>query len=161
MEGIKEPQVSNWISRNVADFRAPYDFQLIAGGRSNLTFQVTDADGKRVILRRPPISHVLPTAHDMTREHRILTGLDKVVFPSPKPIALCLDSEVNDYPFYIMEKVEGHILKEEKYVDSTFPEASDRRRMSENLVETLVNLHSFNPDEIGLGDLGRKDGYIE
>ncbi|MDA8195833.1 MAG: phosphotransferase family protein [Actinomycetota bacterium] len=161
MEGIKEPNVSDWISRNVANFQGPYDYQLIAGGRSNLTFQVTDAKGEMVILRRPPISHVLPTAHDMTREHRILTGLDKVVFPSPKPIALCTDNDVNDYPFYIMEKVDGHILKEEKYVEATFPTLDDRRKMSENLVSTLVKLHSFDPDEIGLSDLGRKDGYIE
>lgn len=160
MEGINEPHVSNWISQNLANFNAPYKYQLIAGGRSNLTFQVTDSDGKTVILRRPPISHVLPTAHDMTREHKILSGLDKVIFPSPEPLALCLDNEVNDYPFYIMEKVDGHILKDEKYVDTIFPEVKDRRKMSENLVSTLVKLHTFNPDDIGLGDLGRKDGYV-
>src|SRR5581483_5548994 len=75
MEGIDEPGVTAWLEANVAGARGPFGFELIAGGRSNLTFKVTGADGTRYVLRRPPVSHVLPTAHDMQREHRIISAL--------------------------------------------------------------------------------------
>ncbi|MCX6512028.1 MAG: phosphotransferase, partial [Actinobacteria bacterium] len=101
--GIKVESVSKWMAREVPGAQAPFSFELIAGGRSNLTYRVTGADGESFALRRPPTSHVLPTAHDMTREHRIIAALHPTGIPVPKPYALCIDESVNERPFYVME----------------------------------------------------------
>lgn len=161
MEGINEPAVTNWIKSALPDFESPYNYELIAGGRSNLTFAVTGATGKKIVLRRPPVSHVLPTAHDMEREFRIISALKPVGFEVATPLAVCHDKEVNDYPFYLMSFVDGYILKEPELLLEKFPNPNDRKTISESVVDTLVKLHSFDIDEIGLGDLARKEGYIE
>jgi len=158
--GINVESVSNWLDTNVEGIEGPYSFDLVAGGRSNLTYRVTDSHGKSVALRRPPVSHVLPTAHDMVREHTILSALGPAGVPVPATLALCVDEAVNERPFYVMEFVEGNILRDAAAAEAAFSEGA-RGSIGPNLASTLAELHSVDVDQVGLGDLARKEGYIE
>jgi aminoglycoside phosphotransferase (APT) family kinase protein len=157
--GINQPNVTAWFAEHVEDVREPLAFSLIAGGRSNPTFEVSDADGRRWILRRPPLSHVLPSAHDMSREFRIIKALGSTDVPVPIVVGLCTDETVNQAPFYVMEFVEGHILRRDDEVERAF-DPGRRDVLGLSLADTLATLHAVDPDEIGLGDLARKEGYI-
>jgi aminoglycoside phosphotransferase (APT) family kinase protein len=158
--GIDVPRVSKWLEANVPGATGPFEFTLIAGGRSNLTFRVTDASGHDWALRRPPTSHVLPTAHDMVREHTVISALEPVGIPVPKPLALCTDEAVNERPFYVMSFVDGHILRDATSAAAELPESA-RARVGSNLATTLARLHAVDPDAVGLGSLARHEGYIE
>jgi aminoglycoside phosphotransferase (APT) family kinase protein len=159
VQGVDTDRVSSWLEANIAGATPPFQFALIAGGRSNLTFLVTDATAARYVLRRPPLGHVLATAHDMAREHRIISAVGRTELPVPRALGLCTDDGVNGAPFYVMGYVEGVVL------DS--PErAADlahvlRPQVSEHLVDVLADLHALDVDEVGLGDLAKRDGYIE
>ena len=156
--GIKYEAVSRFLAENVPGGNAPLTFSLISGGRSNLTYKVESENGTWV-LRRPPLGHVLPTAHDMAREFKVLAGVAKVGFPSPVPIALCEDSSVNDYPFYVMEYREGVIIVDD--LPPGYAETPERRKaISQALVKTLVELHAIDYESVGLGDFGRPEGYL-
>ena len=157
--GINDEKVTRWMVEHV-DAIAPLTFQLIAGGRSNLTFRVTDAHGSHFALRRPPTSHVLPTAHDMVREHTIISALFPQGVPVPQPLGLCVDGDVNDRPFYVMEFVEGAILRNREEAEAG-TDLAVRREIGDNLAHTLAQLHDVDVDQAGLGDLARHDGYIE
>jgi aminoglycoside phosphotransferase (APT) family kinase protein len=157
--GINEDNVTAWMVDHV-DAVAPLSFDLIAGGRSNLTFRVSDVAGSHFALRRPPTSHVLATAHDMVREHTIISALYPFAIPVPRPLSLCTDPEVNDQPFYVMEFVEGAIVRNEVESAAAFDLAT-RGRIGANLATTLAQLHDVDVDGAGLGDLARHDGYIE
>lgn len=138
---------------------APFEYELIVGGRSNLTFRVTGADGRRFVLRRPPTGHVLATAHDMEREHRIITAVGRTDVPVPRTLALCTDESVNDAPFYVMEFVDGVVLDSPERAVALAEEL--RGPASDHLIDVLADLHDADVDAIGLGDLARRDGYIE
>ena len=158
--GIDVDAVTAFLEANVAGLVGPFRFDLVAGGRSNLTFCVTDANGRRVALRRPPVSHVLPTAHDMTREHRILSALFPAGIAVPEPLAISTDVAVNGAPFYVMEFVDGHILRTADQAATEL--AKDvRTQVGIELASTLASLHRVDIDAVGLGDLARRDGYIE
>ncbi|WP_425321049.1 phosphotransferase family protein [Actinoplanes teichomyceticus] len=131
----------------------PLSAAMFAGGRSNLTYAVTDGTN-RWVLRRPPLGHVLPTAHDMAREHRVLAALSRAGFPVPRPLLLCADTDVIGAPFYLMEHVDGTI-----YRDAAELAKIDLRRLTLTLVDTLADLHALAPEEIGLGDFGRPEGF--
>jgi len=151
--------VSEWLEANVDSLTPPFSFELVAGGRSNLTYKVADATGNTVVLRRPPAGYVLPTAHDMGREYRVVTALAKTSVPVPRALAYCADAEVTGAPFYVMEYVRGHILRDARAAEKALDETG-RRRASESLVDVLADLHSVDVDAVGLGDLGRREGYI-
>jgi aminoglycoside phosphotransferase (APT) family kinase protein len=157
--GMDEVNVSAWMSEHV-DAVAPMTFELIAGGRSNLTYRVVDAKGKAFALRRPPTSHVLPTAHDMVREHTVISALYPLGIPVAQPLGLCIDEEVNERPFYVMEFVDGAILRDRGDAERTFDEAT-RGVIGDHLAATLAQLHDVDVESAGLGDLARHDGYIE
>jgi aminoglycoside phosphotransferase (APT) family kinase protein len=160
IEGIAEPEVTRWFTENVPGTEPPLSFELIAGGRSNLTFRVEDARGRAWALRRPPTSHVLPTAHDMGREYRIISALgDHTSVPVAPAVGFCDDESVTGAPFYVMDFVEGRILRNAEAGKAL--DESSRRIAAESLVDVLVDIHAVDPDDVGLGDLGRKDGYIE
>jgi aminoglycoside phosphotransferase (APT) family kinase protein len=132
---------------------------LISGGKSNLTFFVESGAGE-VVLRRPPLSTVLPTAHDMRREHRVMTGLWDTPVPVPKTLALCTDEAVVGAPFYVMERVAGHIVRDALpagYAD----EPEQRRAIGEGLVDVLAALHAVDPAAVGLSDYGKPAGYLD
>jgi aminoglycoside phosphotransferase (APT) family kinase protein len=159
-EGINATNVTEWFVGHVRDIAPPLTFTLIAGGRSNLTFRVEDAAGRAWALRRPPVHHVLPTAHDMVREHRLMHSLGPVGIPVPATIGLCTDEAVNERPFFVMEFVDGHILRSAPEAEEAFDEAT-RRAVGDHMADTLAELHAVDPDAVGLGDLGRHEGYIE
>jgi aminoglycoside phosphotransferase (APT) family kinase protein len=160
IEGIAAGPVSDWFDAHIDGAKGPYEFELIAGGRSNLTFKVTDSGGNKFVLRRPPTSHVLPSAHDMGREHRIIKALGPTRVPVAPALGYCDDEAVNGRPFYVMGFVDGHILRDAATVEKVFtPE--QRRSAGFDLIDVLVDLHAVDVDAIGLGDLGRHDGYIE
>ncbi len=159
-EGIHQDNVTEWMVSHVPEMTPPLTFSLIAGGRSNLTFRVEDAAGRAWALRRPPLHHVLPTAHDMSREYRLMHSLGPAGIPVPVTVGLCTDEAVNERPFYVMEFVEGHILRSALQAEEAFDE-STRRAVGDHMADTLAALHDIDPDAVGLGDLGRHDGYIE
>ncbi|HET8993840.1 MAG TPA: phosphotransferase family protein [Rhodococcus sp. (in: high G+C Gram-positive bacteria)] len=139
-------------------FDGPLTARLISGGRSNLTYGVSD--GRReLVLRRPPLGHVLKTAHDMTREHRVITALAGTEVPVPRTFLLCADTKIIGAPFYIMELVEGTPFRT---AEELAPLGRDRvRAISERMVDTLARLHSVQPAAVGLEDFGRAEGFLE
>jgi aminoglycoside phosphotransferase (APT) family kinase protein len=157
--GVNVESMTKWMAENLGA-AAPLTFELIVSGRSNLTYHVVDAIGREFALRRPPVSHVLPTAHDMVREHRVISALRSQGIPVPKALGLCVDDVVNGCPFYVMEFVDGIILRSQNQAEAAFDVAS-RTTIGENLAATLASLHDLNVDAAGLGELARHDGYIE
>ena len=159
VRGVDVERVSAWLVANIAGARGPFTFDLIAGGRSNLTFKVTGCDGTVFVLRRPPLGHVLATAHDMGREHRIISAVGRTTVPVAPALGLCDDVDVNGAPFYVMGYVAGTVLDSPEAGLAISLEA--RRTASESLIDVLVELHAVEPDVIDLGDLGRREGYLE
>jgi len=158
MDGIDVPKVTTWFEQHIAGATGPLQFELIAGGRSNLTFRVTDAGGQNYVLRRPPLGHVLATAHDMAREHRIISALAPTPVPVAPALGFCDDVEVNGAPFYVMAYVDGLIVRDPGSGNALAPEA--RSKAGQSLIDVLVAIHAVDPDDVGLGELGRKEGYI-
>jgi aminoglycoside phosphotransferase (APT) family kinase protein len=159
VQGIDVDKVSRWLVDNIDGATAPFVFDLIAGGRSNLTFRVTDARGSRYVLRRPPLGHVLATAHDMAREHRIIAAVGRTGVPVPRALGLCTDTDVNDAPFYVMSHVDGEVL--DSADKAALLDPSLREGASHHLIDVLAELHAVDVDAVGLGDLARREGYIE
>jgi aminoglycoside phosphotransferase (APT) family kinase protein len=158
-EGIDREGVESWFAGNVAGAQAPLSFERVAGGRSNLTYGVTDAAGHRWAMRRPPLGKRLGSAHDMGREHRVIAALAQTPVPVPPVVGLCEDDRVNGAPFYVMDFVEGPILRSMMEAE-LFPEHAERRAIGERVVDTLVQIHAVVPDEVGLGQLGKKADYV-
>jgi len=158
VEGIDEAHVTDWFQTFVNGATPPLDFALVAGGRSNLTYRVTDAAGNAWALRRPPISHVLPTAHDMAREFKILSSLGPTEVPVPEVRGLCQDNEVNGAPFYVMEFIDGFVLRDAKATTDALDEKA-RHSAGVSVAETLAQIHAVDIDAVGLGDFARRDGY--
>ena len=152
--------VGPYLARALGDERwADSTVTLIAGGKSNLTYRV-DSPAGSAVLRRPPLGHVLPTAHDMVREHTVMSALAGTEVPVPRMLHLCTDTEVLGQPFYVMQRVEGHVCRETLpagYAD----EPPQRRAIGEGLVDVLAALHEVDPGTVGLGEFGRPDGYLE
>src|SRR5688500_18977095 len=150
VQGIDEGPVTDWLVRNIEGAQAPFRFDLIAGGRSNLTFAVTGADGTRYVLRRPPLGHVLATAHDMAREHRVISAVGTTGVPVPRTLGLCTDESVNGAPFYVMSFVDGVVLDSVEKGEAMTPEL--RHQTSFHLIDVLADLHEIDIDAVGLGD---------
>ena len=136
----------------------PLSAELIAGGRSNLTYAIGDGDHEWV-LRRPPLGHVLPTAHDMAREYRVISALAETDVPVPKTYALCEDTDVNGAPFYVMERVHGRILRTGEEMVSLTPE--EAAACSHELVDVLARIHAVDYEAVGLGNFGHPEGFME
>ncbi|MEU3688842.1 phosphotransferase [Streptomyces narbonensis] len=136
----------------------PLEARLIEGGRSNLTYVVTDGTGRWVV-RRPPLGHVLATAHDMRREHRVISALAGTGVPVPRTVLFCEDESVLGAPFYVMEFVEGTPYRSAQELAPLGPERT--RAAVLGLVDTLVDLHAVDPAAVGLGDFGRPEGFLD
>ena len=158
IEGINLPHVTAWISERT-DITPPLRFKLIAGGRSNMTFTVTDAAGRRFVLRRPPLGKLLPSAHDMAREHRLMAALADSPVPVPSMVGLCQDPAVNERDFYVMHFLDGLVVRSVD-IGRTLSEPV-RSRMCHELIDTLCALHRVDIDAVGLGTLAKREGYIE
>ncbi|MFD3686228.1 phosphotransferase family protein [Nocardiopsis sp. NPDC058631] len=136
----------------------PLRGRVVAGGKSNLTYVVSDGTGDWVV-RRPPLGHVLATAHDMSREYRVMTGLRDTSVPVPRTHLLCEDPDVLGAPFYVMEYVEGTPFRTRDEIAPLGPDTA--RRVAEELIATLGELHAVVPEEVGLGGFGRPEGFLE
>ena len=143
----------------VPDLVEPIRFDPIAGGLSNLTYTVTDSVGRRWVLRRPPLGHVLATAHDMSREFRIINALSSTDVPVAPVVGFCEDETVNGAPFYVMEFVDG-IIARDAAAGSELTIAA-RTNAGRSLIDNLIKIHAVDVDAVGLGDLGRKESYVE
>jgi aminoglycoside phosphotransferase (APT) family kinase protein len=145
-----------WLEENVQGFDGPIAVEKFPGGQSNPTYRIAAASGSYV-LRRKPFGTLLPSAHAVDREYRLLTALHPVGFPVPRPLALCSDPEVVGSIFYVMELVEGRTFWNGALPDET---ASQRRALYEAMIATLAQLHAMDPDAVGLSDFGRPGNYF-
>lgn len=155
---------------DLAVFRRWYDEQrpgeiagelrasLIAGGRSNLTYEVTDGTSWWIV-RRPPLGHVQATAHDMGREYTVMTALAPTAVPVPTTFAHCDDPDVLGAPFYVMERIEGTAYRRARELEQLGPERT--AAIGRELMEVLAALHRVDPAEVGLEELGRPAGFLE
>ena len=135
------------------------DVALISGGKSNLTYRVA-CDAGEVILRRPPLGNILPTAHDMVREHRVVSALEGTAVPVPRALYIGDADSPLGAPFYVMERVVGHICRNTLppgYADTP----AERGAIGEALIDVLAALHTVDPAEVGLADFGRPQGFME
>jgi aminoglycoside phosphotransferase (APT) family kinase protein len=158
-EGVDLESLRRYFADHVAgaDGRA-LSAELIAGGRSNLTYGITDGEHEWV-LRRPPLGHVLPTAHDMAREYKVITALVDTDVPVPRTYALCEDNDVNGAPFYVMERVHGRVLRTGEELASLTPD--EAAACSRELVDVLARIHRVDYEAVGLADFGHPDGFME
>ena len=146
-----------WLEANVEGFSGPLELTKFPSGQSNPTYRIRAASGDYV-MRRKPFGKLLPSAHAVDREYQLLSALHPLGFPAPEPLAICDDPEVIGAIFYVMELARGRA-----YADGTLPDfdAATRRRMYEQLVDTLADLHSIDPIAAGLGDFGKPGNYFE
>ena len=158
LPGLPEGEFSDWLARVCPQLDGPVRSTQITGGRSNLTYRV-DVGPRALVVRRPPLGHVLPTAHDMVREYTVLTALAGTDVPVPRPVALCHDDSVIGAPFYVMEFVPGVILR--SAADLTRLGKTRTQTISTALVDTLVALQAIDPGAVGLADFGRPEGFLE
>jgi aminoglycoside phosphotransferase (APT) family kinase protein len=154
---IDEAALGAWLEGNVEDFRRPFTLEKFAWGQSNPTYRIASASGDYV-LRRKPFGQLLPSAHAVDREFRLISALHPLGFPVARPYALCADPEVIGAIFYVMELVDGRA-----YTDGSLPDFAppQRRSMYERLVDTLADLHNIEPQAAGLGDFGKPGNYFE
>jgi aminoglycoside phosphotransferase (APT) family kinase protein len=157
--GVENPlALAKWLAEaGLTDLGELRGVELIAGGRSNLTYRV-DLDGGRIVLRRPPLGHVLPTAHDMNREHRVLSALAGTAVPVPATLAICSDPAIIGAPFYLMRFVDGLILRSSE--DGAVLSPDQAGELSNLMAETLAGIHAVDVEAVGLGDFGRPAGYL-
>ena len=159
LPGIDPERVGRWLT-GAGVGPGPFTYRLVAAGGSNLTYEVTDGDGRRHALRRPPVGRALRTAHDVVREWNVLTALDDDgTVPVPEPLALCRDESVAGAPFYVMAFADGTILRTAEEAEARDP--GFLRVATDSLIETQIAVHALDVDVVGLGDLGPRTGYVE
>jgi aminoglycoside phosphotransferase (APT) family kinase protein len=156
--GFDADRVEAWLTIN-CDLRGPLRWERLAGGHSNLTYLLRDAEDREVVIRRPPQGPLLPKAHDMWREYRILSALWPTDVPVPEPIGYCDDPAVADAHFYVMSRCAGQPFYAQRDVVVWLGQG-DRRRAAGRFVAVLAALHAIEPASVGLGDFGRPDGYL-
>jgi aminoglycoside phosphotransferase (APT) family kinase protein len=156
--GLDLDRLAGFLARECPGLtEGPLRAEVFDGGKSNITYRVTDGQGQWVV-RRPPLGHVLATAHDMMREHRVIASLAPTPVPVPGILALCADPEVIGAPFYVMELMPGIPYRQREQLE---PLGQLRvRGISTRMVEVLADLHAVSPGEVGLGDFGRPEGFL-
>ena len=154
---LDQAALGQWLEANVEGFSAPFELRKFASGQSNPTYRITAASGEYV-LRRKPFGPLLPSAHAVDRECRLISALHPLEFPVPEPLALCADESVIGAIFYVMELAKGR-----SYANGALPDfdPQTRLRMYEQLVDTLADLHTIDPERSGLGDFGKRGNYFE
>jgi aminoglycoside phosphotransferase (APT) family kinase protein len=158
-DGIDSGEIEKWFEANVSSAELPLRFQKISGGHSNLTYEVADSNNRRWALRRPPLGKRLGSAHDMGREHKVVSALAGTEVPVAPIAGYSEDDSVNGAPFYVMEFVEGPILRNQAEAEQHFDDA-ERAAIGERVADTLVDIHAVDVDSVGLGDLGKKEDYV-
>lgn len=154
---IDDAALGRWLEANVEGFSGPFELKKFAAGQSNPTYRITAATGEYV-LRRKPFGQLLPSAHAVDREYRLLSALFPLGFPVPQPFAICDDERVIGAIFYVMELAKGRA-----YANGALPDfdAPTRNRIYQQLIDTLVDLHNIDPESAGLGDFGKPGNYFE
>lgn len=158
LPGLRLKRLTEYLAQHVPGAIDTLRFELISGGKSNLTYRMRSGP-RSWVLRRPPLGHVLATAHDMRREFRVQSALADSGLPIARPIVLCEDPAVNDLPFYVMEDRSGVVLADQ-IPDGFAPTAADRRRIGDAMIDTMVALHAVDYTAAGLADFGKPDGYL-
>lgn len=159
LPGLNLDELTSYLAAKIPDLDdGPLYGELINSGRSNLTYFLAN-DSQQFVLQRPPLGHVLETAHDVSREFSVTQALYGSSVPVPKPLHLCQDEDVIGAPFYLMEYIEGEIITD--LDDAMVIGASHIPQLSYRFISTLANLHSIDPAGIGLGEFGQADGYLE
>lgn len=157
MSDLDEARLGEWLAANVAKWSITFTLEKFPGGQSNPTYRI-DLDGKSYVLRRKPFGAILPSAHAVEREYRLIAALHPTGFPVARPYALCEDPEVIGAPFYVMEMVAGRT-----FWDGSLPgmAPAERTKVYNAIVDTLADLHAIRPEAVGLGDYGKPGNYFE
>ncbi|MCP3856306.1 MAG: phosphotransferase family protein [Actinomycetia bacterium] len=158
-EGYEVGAVEGWISENVEGLTPPFTWTRLEGGHSNLTYQIEDTAGRVAVVRRPPQGELLPKAHDMSREWAIISALGPTPVPVAPALGFCESPDVTGAWFYVMGFVDGRPLYESADTEAWVPEER-RVTLGHSFIDVLADLHTLDPDEIGLGDLGKKEDYV-
>ncbi len=157
--GYDVSKVEAWVLDNVEGLSPPFIWTQLTGGHSNLTYALVDQNERRAVIRRPPLGQLLPKAHDMGREFTVIQGLQGTSVPVPQAFGFCQDESVTGANFYLMSMVEGRTMFSADDVEEWLDQDA-RVAMGHSFFDTLAALHSVDPDEVGLGRLGRPDGYV-
>ncbi|GAC1448693.1 MAG: phosphotransferase family protein [Ktedonobacterales bacterium] len=157
---VDEAALGRYLAEHLPDGESdmPLRVERIRGGHSNETFFVTRG-AARWVLRRPPRGPLLPTAHDVLREYRVLQALAPTQVPVPRPVLACADAEVIGAPFYLMERVDGFVIR--RTLPPAFDDPAARAGLGHALIDALADLHSVDWQRAGLGDFGKPAGYLE
>ena len=158
-EGYAVDAVEAWITNNIPSLSPPFVWTRLEGGHSNLTYKLEDSTGKEAVIRRPPQGQLLPKAHDMGREWSLISALGPTAVPVPEALGFCENPDVTGAWFYVMGCINGRPLYNNEETEEWVPEAK-RITLANSFVDVLADLHSLDPDEIGLGDLGKRDSYV-
>lgn len=156
-DDLKIDRLTAWMEANVAGFAGPLTYAKFAGGQSNPTYRL-DTPGRSYVLRRKPFGPLLPSAHAVDREHRLIAALHPTGFPVARPYGLCEDDGVIGAAFYVMEMVEGRTLWDGSLPGMTLAE---RTAHYDAMIDTLAALHAIDPAAVGLGDYGKPGNYFE
>ena len=158
-EGYDIPAVEAWIATNIPSLTPPFTWTRLPGGHSNLTYKIVALDGAEAVIRRPPMGELLPKAHDMGREWSLIKALGPTAVPVPAALGFCETPEVTGAWFYVMGVVNGRPLyNADDCLEWVAPE--NRVTLAHSFIDVLADLHSLDPDELGLGDLGKKENYV-
>ena len=157
--GYDTAAVEAWIDRQLPGLATPLRWTRLEGGHSNLTYLIEDSQGRRAVIRRPPMGELLPKAHDMGREWALISALGASAVPVPRALGFCDDTAVTGAAFYVMGHVDGHPLYSADDAQRWLPEAL-RQTLAHAFIDVLADLHAINPERVGLGDLGKHEGYI-
>ncbi len=157
--GYEVEAVEEWIGTNTDAITPPCDWTRLEGGHSNLTYKLTDKDARTAVVRRPPMGELLPKAHDMGREFTIISGLRDTEVPVPVAHGYCEDPAVTGAHFYVMSHVEGRPMFSQEDAQEHLSEQA-RANVAGSFMDVLAALHSVDPDEVGLGDLGKREDYV-
>src|SRR5580693_4116844 len=157
--GYDVPAVEAWIAANVPGLKTPLAWTRLEGGHSNLTYQLEDQGGRLAVIRRPPLGELLPKAHDMAREWALISALGPTPVPVPAALGFCDDVAVTGQRFYVMGHIDGHPLYNAADTERWAPPPV-RQKLAHSFIDVLADLHSVDPDAVGLGDLGKRDSYV-
>lgn len=158
-EGYDVPAVESWIAEHIQSITPPFQWTRLEGGHSNLTYQLDDVNGRQAVIRRPPQGELLPKAHDMSREWALISALGSTSVPVPAALGFCENPDVTGAWFYVMGMINGRPLYSSEDTLEWVPEEK-RTLLAHSFIDVLADLHSLTPDELGLGDLGKKDSYV-
>jgi len=158
-EGYTVDAVEAWIADNIPSLSPPFKWTRLEGGHSNLTYKLDDSNGKEAVIRRPPQGQLLPKAHDMSREWSLISVLGPTAVPVPEALGFCESPDVTGAWFYVMGCINGRPLYNNEETEEWVPEAK-RPTLANSFIDVLADLHSLDPDEIGLSDLGKRDSYV-